>query len=308
VTTATGTPIALELGDVRAELGTVAALLRSLTVGGAALVEHTPPDQTPAFGNGIVLVPWPNRVRDARWTLDGESQQLDITEVARGGALHGLLRFTDYDVREQTPDAATLGALIAPQHGWPFILDTWVRYALTPDGITVTHGVRNLSARSAPWAVGTHPFLRVGDAPVEQLTLTAPAATYFVVDERLNPTSEDPVTAPVDLRTPRVVGDLELDTAYGSLAHANAGDGRGDSAWLIAPDGARTTLWQDLDWGYLQVFTTDSFPRAGAFGRAVAVEPMTAPPDALNSGQSLIWLDPDATWEGSWGLRYAPAP
>jgi aldose 1-epimerase len=308
VTTATGTPIVLERGDVRAELGTVAALLRSLTVGGAALVEHTPADQTPAFGNGIVLVPWPNRVRDARWTLDGEPQQLDITEVARGGALHGLLRFTDYAVREQTPDAVTLGALIAPQHGWPFTLDTWVRYALTPDGITVTHGARNHSGRPAPWAVGTHPFLRVGETPVEQLTLTAPAASYFVVDERLNPTGEDPVTPAVDLRTPRTVGELDLDTAYGTLTHAAPADGRGDSAWLDAPDGARTTLWQDLDWGYLQVFTTDSFPRDGVLGRGVAVEPMTAPPDALNSGQSLSWLDPGATWEGSWGLRYTPAP
>jgi aldose 1-epimerase len=308
VTTATGTPIVLELGDVRAELGTVAALLRSLTVGGTALVEHTPAEQTPAFGNGIVLVPWPNRVRDARWTLDGEPQQLDITEVARGGALHGLLRFTDYTVREQTPDAVTLGALIAPQHGWPFLLDTWVRYALTPDGITVTHGVRNLSATKAPWAVGTHPFLRVGDVPVEQLTLTAPAASYFVVDDRLNPTAEEPVTASIDLRTARIVAELDLDTAYGTLTHASTSGGRGDSAWLDAPDGARTTLWQDLDWGYLQVFTTDSFPRAGLLGRAVAVEPMTAPPDALNSGQSLIWLDADATWEGSWGIRFTPAP
>jgi aldose 1-epimerase len=308
VTTATGTPISLERADVRAELGTVAAVLRSLTVDGVALVESTPADQTPAFGNGIVLAPWPNRVRDARWTLDGEPQQLDITEVARGGALHGLLRYTDYSVREQTRDAVTLGALIAPQHGWPFILDTWVRYALEPDGVTVTHGARNLSTRPAPWAVGTHPFLRVGDVPVEQLTLTAPAATYFEVDERLNPTAESAVTPVTDLRAGRLVGDLELDTAYGSLTHANPVNGRGDSAWLDAPDGSRTTLWQDLDWGYIQVFTTDSFPRDGVMGRAVAVEPMTAPPDALNSGQSLIWIEPGATWEGSWGLRRTPAP
>ncbi|HEX7834992.1 MAG TPA: aldose 1-epimerase family protein [Pseudolysinimonas sp.] len=307
MTTATGTPVVLERADVRAELGTVAALLRSLTVGGAALVEHTPADQPPAFGNGIVLVPWPNRVRDARWSFDGQPQQLDITEVARGGALHGLLRFTDYAIREQTPDAVTFAALIAPQHGWPFLLDTWVRYALEPDGVTVTHGVRNLSAQRAPWAVGTHPFLRVGDVPVEQLTITAPAATYFEVDERLNPVAESPVTAAVDLRDPRVVGELALDTAYGGLVHGAPADGRGDSAWLDAPDGSRTTLWQDLDWSYLQVFTTDRFPRGGSFGRAIAVEPMTAPPDALNSGQGLIWLEPDAAWQGSWGLRYTPA-
>ena len=33
---------------------------------------------------------------------------------------------------------------------------------------------------------------------------------------------------------------------------------------------------------------------------------MTAPPDALNSGTDLIWLEPGESWSGSWGVRYAP--
>jgi aldose 1-epimerase len=296
--------ITLTLGDVSAEIDTVAAALRSLTVGGAALTEPRLDDAIPPFCNGIVLAPWPNRVRDARWTLDGQVQQLDITEPDRGGALHGLLQFTDYEVLAQSDEMVTLGAFIAPQHGWPFSLETDVTYTLDSDGIRVTHAVRNVGARRAPYAVGTHPFLRVGDTPVEQLTLTAPAATYFEVDERLNPVAESPVTPAVDLRGGRLVGELILDTAYGTLTHANPADEHGDSAWLEAPDGARTTLWQDLAWGYLQVFTTTQFPRPEGLGTAVAVEPMTAPPDALNSGQGLVWLEPDGAWQGSWGLRY----
>lgn len=296
--------IPLTLGEVHAEIDTVAAALRELTVGGAALTEPRRDAGLPPFCNGIVLAPWPNRVRDARWMLDGQVQQLDITEPARGGALHGLLQFTDYEVLSRSDAMVTLGAFIAPQHGWPFALETDVTYALEPDGIRVTHAVRNVGTARAPYAVGTHPFLRVGATPVEQLTLTAPAATYFEVDDRLNPVAESPVTADVDLRSGRVVGELRLDTAYGSLAHATPADGRGDSAWLEAPDGARTTLWQELGWGYLQVFTTREFPGVDGPATAVAVEPMTAPPDALNSGQGLIWLDPDAGWQGSWGLRY----
>ncbi|MEO8262772.1 MAG: aldose 1-epimerase family protein [Pseudolysinimonas sp.] len=297
--------ILLESGAVRAEIDTVAAALRSLTVAGAALTEPRLDDDLPPFCNGIVLAPWPNRVRDAKWMLDGTAQQLDITEPDRGGALHGLLQFADYEVFARSDDEVTLSAFIAPQHGWPFALETSVTYALTHDGIRVTHAATNVSARRAPYAVGTHPFLRVGDNPVEQLTLTVPAATYFEVDERLNPTAESPVEGTLsDLRHGPVVGSLELDTAYGSLTHAYPVDGRGVSAWLEAPDGARTTLWQDLDWGYLQVFTTSSFPRPDGLGTAVAVEPMTAPPDALNTGQGLIWIEPGADWSGSWGLGY----
>jgi aldose 1-epimerase len=306
--------IRLATGSVHAEIDTVAAALRLLTVDGVHITEPRLDDAMPPFCSGIVLAPWPNRVRDGRWTLDGATLQLDITEPARGGALHGLLQFTDYELFSRADDAVTLGAFIPPQHGWPFALETQVTYALTPDGIEVTHSATNVGSRPAPFGVGAHPYLRVGETPVEQLRLTAPVASYFEVDGVLNPTAESPVEGtPSDLRHGPLVGDLDLDTAYGSLTHAapvagaGGGVGRGDSAWLEAPDGARTTLWQNLDWGYLQVFTTPIFPRADGLGVAVAVEPMTAPPDALNSGQGLVWIEPGAGWQGSWGLRYTPA-
>ncbi|MDP9027909.1 MAG: aldose 1-epimerase family protein [Actinomycetota bacterium] len=308
--TPTGTTVALELGAVRAEIGTVAAVLRSLTVDGHDLVQPTRADEPPAMCNGAVLSPWPNRVRAGRWLLDDAPQQLDITEPARGGALHGLLQFTDYTINEQTDAAATLSATVFPQHGWPFLLDTWIRYELTADGLTATHGVTNRAAARAPYAIGTHPYLRVGDAAIAELELTVSAATYFEVDALLDPIDEVPVEGTAyDVRIPQRVGGIDFDTAFGQVEHANASDGptgaRGDVAWLTAPDGSRTTLWQNLDWGYVQVFTTRIFPTSGGLIDAIAVEPMTAPPDALNSGQSLIWLEPGERWSGSWGLRYA---
>ncbi len=307
----TGRPITLHLGDVRAEIGSVAAVLRSLTVGGVALVQETPADEAPAFCNGITLAPWPNRVRGGRWTLDGEPQQLDITEPTRGGSLHGLLEFADHEVRERSDAAVTLEATIYPQHGWPFLLETWVRYELTPDGLTATHGVTNRSTERAPYATGAHPYLRVGATPIADLEITVPAASYVDVDERLDFVAELPVEGTgFDLRAPRRVGEVSYDTAFGELTPVNVVDGRGEVAWLTAPDRARTTLWQDADWRWVQVFTTHIFPahplaRDGVLIDAIAVEPLTAPPDALNSGTGLRWLAPGESWQGSWGLRYA---
>jgi aldose 1-epimerase len=297
---AAGKLIVLEADGARAEIGTVAALLRSLRVGGVQLTEATDGSGAPPFACGIILAPWPNRVRDGKWTHAGAGLQLDITETSRGNALHGLLRFADYQVRAQTAGSATLGALIAPQHGWPFLLDTWVRYEVRPDGLTVTHGVTNLGTERAPYATGAHPFLRIGDHPTEDLVLTVEAGTYFEVDDRMNPIGEPAVDGTrYDLRAGRRLGDEFFDTAFGGVTHRD-----GASAWLTAPDGATLELVQDVDWGYVQVFTTPVFPRAGVTGIAVAVEPMTAPPDALNSGQGLRWLEPGEASEGSWGLRY----
>ena len=299
--TPTGERITLANGVARAEVGTVAAVLCSLSIGDVQLTEPIAADAKPEFCNGTVLVPWPNRVRDARWTHQGRELRLDITEPARGNALHGLLQFTEHEVRERTDDSVTLGVVVHPQHGWPFQLDTWVRFELRPDGLDVTHGVENRSEESAPYATGTHPFLRIGDVPVGDLTLTVPAASYFAVDDRLNPTGELAVLeTPYDLRDGSLVSELVLDTAFGGL---NTEDRI--SATLEAPDGSRLDVLQDDDWEYLQVFTTEIFPGAAGLKRAIAIEPMTAPPDALNSGLGLRWLEPGELWEGSWGLRYA---
>jgi aldose 1-epimerase len=303
-----GQPLSLRRGAVEARVGTVAAALRSLTVGGAHLTQPTPDDRMPSSGNGIVLAPWPNRVRDGRWSWRGEEQVLDLTERERGNALHGLLRYAEYAIRAQADDEVTLGATIYPQHGWPFLVDTWVRYRLLDDGIEVTHGAANHGGEPAPFATGTHPFLRVGDAAIADLELVLPASRYVAVDERLNPTGLLPVDGtPVDLRDGPRVGALDLDTAYGDIAFTDVVDGRGTSATLIAPDGARTLLRQDVDWGWAQVYTTHVFSTPDGPIDAIAVEPMTAPPDALNSGTGLVWIEPGESWQGGWELRRTEA-
>ena len=296
----TGRSLVLAAGGVRAEIGTVAAVLRSLTVDGIAVTEPLPAGAAPPMAAGIVLAPWPNRVRDAVWMLDGRPQQLDITEVARSNAIHGLLRNTDYEVRAQAPDSVTLGALIPPQHGWPFLLDTWVRYELRADGLAVTHGVVNHSDRPAPYAVGAHPYFRVGAVPVEELELAVAATTYYEVDARMNPVAQHPVEGtPYDLRAGAALANLTLDTPFGGVVP-------GVAARLTAPDGARVELLLDDDWRYLQVFTAKEFPRPAGSGLAVALEPMTAAPDALNSGDGLRRLAPGEAWEGRWAVRRVP--
>lgn len=302
-----GRQFVLENGGARAEVGSLAAVLRSLTVDGIDLTEPIGDDVLTPMGCGMVLAPWPNRVRDALWQLEGEPQQLDITEPPRRNAIHGLLRNTGYRLLAQDASSVTLGAMIAPQHGWPFLLDTSVDYRLEPDGLTVTHAVQNLSSRRAPWAVGAHPYFRVGDVPVEQLTVTLTAEVRIQLDERSNPAAEHPVDAPGaggpgDLRRGRPLAGLTLDSPYGRLANRA---GRADVAWLTAPDGSTTTLWADAAFGWIQAYTPAEFPRPDGPGLAVALEPMTAPPDALNSGTDLIWLESGASWSASWGVRFA---
>jgi aldose 1-epimerase len=289
-------------GQVRADITQVAAALRTLSIDGLDLTEPYPAGVVPPFGAGTVLVPWPNRVEDGIWVHDGVKEQLDLTEPERHNALHGLLRDRPYDVVEEGEGSLTLAATVYPTRGFPFTLDTTVRYQLVDDGILVTHGVTNIGGTRAPYAVGTHPFLRLGDVPTAELSLSVAAGTRFETDARLNPTAETPVDGTeYDLRGGRSVAALELDDAFGEVTPV---DGVSRHR-LTADDGRFVELWQESDFGYVQVFTTRAFPKAGGTGLAIAVEPMTAPPNALNSGKGLRWLEPGESWSGSWGIRYS---
>jgi aldose 1-epimerase len=59
------------------------------------------------------------------------------------------------------------------------------------------------------------------------------------------------------------------------------------------------TVWADASWPYVQLFTGD-LPDVQR--RGFAVEPMTCPPNAFNTGEGVIRLEPGDTFDGTWGI------
>ena len=300
-------------GTSTATITEVAAGLRSYAVGGIDLIETFPESVQPPMASGIVLVPWPNRIRDGRWTHDGVTRQLVLTEPAKHNASHGLLRFAPYREAARTESSITLAATIFPQTGYPFQLDTSVTYTLTPDGLEVTHWAQNVGADAAPYAVGAHPYFQIGGVPTGDLTVTTSAATRILVDDRSNPIGTESVAGTsFDLRAGRRVGELDLDVGFEDVAVL---DNRVEHT-LAAPDGRSLTIWGDENMRYVQVYTPRNFPTiananasagaaaATAVHQAVAIEPMTAPADAFNTGKGVHWLEPGAEWSVRWGIRH----
>lgn len=298
-------------GEARATVVALAGGLRRYTVNGVDLVEPFDERTIAPKGAGITLAPWPNRVRDGRWTLDGELQELDITERETGNAIHGLLRNTAFrrveapipaTAPEQAPDerSVTLEAEILPQHGYPFALRVRVTYELHAAGLTVTHEALNLGSTRAPVALGAHPYLRLGAIDTGELTLTLPATTYLEVDAQQIPVAECPVEGtPFDLRAGVRVGETTLDHGFAGL-----GD-EGFSATLAADNGDSVTMRAEPPFAFAQVFTPSEFPTLDRGpARACAVEPMTAPADALNSGRGLAWLALGETLRAVWHLEH----
>ncbi|MGZ3141003.1 aldose 1-epimerase family protein [Lentzea chajnantorensis] len=282
-----------------AVITTVGAGLRSFEVNGVPYVETFGPDEKPPMSAGAVLVPWPNRTAGACWTLDGEVQHLEVTEPARGNAIHGLVRRRPWSVLEHTGSLVTLETVIDPQPGWPAALRTTVSYALDDNGLTIAHHVTNVGELATPFGVGTHPYPRAGNASTDSCTLTLAATTVLPLDlERMVPSGP---AVPVegtsyDFRAGRPLAGVQLDTPFGGCEPGRDGLVRHS----LAGDGWGVELWADPDFRWVQVYTPEAYPGRG---RAVAVEPMTCPPDALNSGVDLIWVAPGESWGARWGVR-----
>lgn len=292
----TGAQFEIRSGAVEAVVTEVGAVLRALTVDGHPLVETFPADARPPRGSGGILVPWPNRVAAGRWTFRDRPQQLALTEPAAGNAIHGLLRHTLYRVAEQAADAVTLTAVVPEQPGWPVPLDTAVRFAVGPDGLAVTHTLTNIGGEPVPVGVGAHPYLRAGAAATDDCTLTLAATTVLPLRDQLPSGPEEPIDPA--LRTGQPLRGVELDHAFGGVQPEDGPGGVKVRHRLSGPDGT-TELWADPVFAWVQVFTPDDHPGRG---RAVAVEPMTCPPDALNSGAGLVELAPGETFTASWGI------
>jgi aldose 1-epimerase len=244
-----------------------------------------------------VLVPWPNRLRGGRYTFDGVEYQLPLTEPARGNASHGLARWDRWQPVRQEPSTVTLGLDLVPQTGWPFEVRVEVTYAVHAElGLAVTALATNTGTVRAPFGAGFHPYLSTRGHGIADVQLQAPVRDRIVVDEAMVPVGTAPVAGtPYDLTRGGRLGSVRMDDGF---TVQPGQDGRGVAELGTRSGGA--VVWFDRAFGFLQVFTPDLLA-GGQPG--VALEPMTCPADAFNSGTGLIVLPPGGSWTGSWGIQ-----
>ena len=291
-----GQEFVIVAGEHEATIVEVGGGLRAYRHAGRDVVASYPVDTLQPKCAGGVLVPWPNRLRDGRYTFEGQPLQVALTEPKAGNAIHGLGRWERWRATQHEPDSVTMRLDIVPQTGWPFELRFEVRYSLHPEaGLIVSAEATNYGSGRAPFGAGFHPYLATGGAPLEEVKLTLPAAQRLVLDEMQVPIGDQSVhRTPYDFRKGKRLKELRMDDGFTDLATV---DGRGAAEVHTKGGGAR--LWFDETFRYLQVFTLDNLT-AGT--PAVAIEPMTCAPDAFNSGAGLIVLEPGGTWSGAWGI------
>ncbi|NHC46307.1 aldose 1-epimerase family protein [Motilibacter aurantiacus] len=297
-----GEQVELSAAGYTAVVTQVGAGLRSLRAHGRPLVREYPADSLTPVSSGVVLAPWPNRIRDGAYSFDGRDHLVPINEHDRGNALHGLVAWSAWDVAERSAERAVLRTRVWPSPAYPTILDLEAEYALGPDGLEWTLRAVNAGDVSAPYGASIHPYVLPGAAgTVDDWTLRLPAARYLDVDpERLLPREVLPVEGtPFDFRAGRAVEDLFVDHAFTEVSFGEDGYAR---VQVLGADGTGVEVVWDSASPWVQVHTADR-PEPELNRTGLAVEPMTCPPDAFNSGTDLVTLAPGAEHAVSWRIR-----
>lgn len=310
----TGVDHLIRGGGYEARVASVGASLRALRFEGRDLVLPFETDAPRPAMSGAVLAPWPNRLADGSYVFGGERHRLPLTEPELRNAAHGLVAWQHFECTERSDDAVTLRTRIEAQPGYPWPVRVEVRFSVSASGFRQSVTATNEGAEAAPVGLGVHPYLVVDGGGidddgmdgggVDDWVLEVPARSVLVVSEdRLLPVGLEPVDrylgGALDHREGRAIGATVLNHAFGDLEAD--GDGRA-TVRLSNAHGRGVALTVDSSVKWLQVYTADGLPGHDR-RRALAVEPMTCPPDAFNSGTDLHILPPGGETSLGWGLR-----
>jgi aldose 1-epimerase len=297
-----GEQFEIRLGEQRAVAVEVGGGLRTYSVGDRHILDGYDVEDMCDGARCQTLVPWPNRVQDGKWSWRGVGQQLALTEPEQHNAIHGLVRWMPWTLLERDEASVILGCTSHPQPGYPWTVEVRNAWSLHEDGLAVAVTIRNCSDTDAPVAAGFHPYLTVGTPTIDDALLTVPGETRLLTGDQQIPTGREGVDGTAyDFREPRRLGDLKIDHTYTDL-HRD-GDGR-CRLRLAHPDGSSgVTFWIDEAFPYLEIFTGDALPDPARRRRGLGVEPMSVPPNAMVTGESVVSLAPGKSWQGHWGIN-----
>src|SRR4029450_3595925 len=113
-----------------------------------------------------------------------QTQQLRISDIATGAALHGLVHWVRWDLNQVTDSRIVLSHSIVPQSGYPFIVKLRIAYELSGQGLSARLVADNPTAEPVPYGCCPHPYLSAGPAGLDDWELLLSARSRSDGDQR----------------------------------------------------------------------------------------------------------------------------
>lgn len=232
------------------------------------------------------LFPWANRlggfqyeIEDRGVTLSGHSPTLRYD--GNGLPMHGLMwPHLAWSIETTAPDSLTAHYDWSHPKGlviFPYPCRLTMTATVAPGNLTIETALAPTGDIGVPVSFGFHPYLGLPDVPRQDWQVTLPEMQHLTLDKQMIPTGASEPFPGLDA----ALGNRDFDDGFALL---------GDSATLsVAVGGHRISVDLLEGYPYTQVYA----PHDKDF---LAFEPMTAPTNALISGNGLRLVAPGETF------------
>lgn len=248
-------------------------------------------DHHTAF-KGSKLSPFPNRIPDGKFEFKGKSYQLILNDLPANNNLHALLHNRPFEVVEQSADEA--GATVKLRYvykgtdlGYPFPYELLVTYTMDVSGVKFHTQIQNTGTETLPLGDGWHPYFQFDN--LDQINMQMGPA------KRLSSNVGNALSDEHGFEVEASLAGNALDDCFEAKEN-----GEYQIFLRDQKQGIEIEICQESEIGkykYFQIYTPPS-------RRSIAVEPVTCPPDAFNSGIGLIKLEPKQEVSMTFGIKY----
>ncbi len=248
---------------------------------------------------GIPLLhPWANRLAGPSYRVGDTTVRLpkpagrfgtDPGGLPIHGALPGLLRWT---VQAGSPPD-----LLSAQLQWrsaellelfEFEHELAMQASVAAGELSLTTTLRATGTDRVPVSFGFHPYLRLPRSSRDDWRVALGAAQRLVLDERMIPTGAREPLAEREF----MLGEQSWDDG---LAELDPGEPR----FSVADGRTMLTVTFEEGFHYAQVYAPPGHDY-------ICFEPMTAPTNALDSGDGLILVEPGDEYRTRWSVTVTP--
>lgn len=241
--------------------------------------------------SSFIMLPWANRLRDARFRYEGMEYQLEPSS-ADGTAIHGTVRRLPWRVASAEPTRVvnTFHSIDHEGINFPFEFSAQAEFRLDGADFVLALTLKNEDTQPFPAGFGHHPYF-VRDRAVQ---VEIPCDSRFELDNMLASAPPVPVTPASDFRALRELGDAAHEELFsgrlGSLA-----------ARMVYPQASLAMYADDL-FQQVLLFAPEGKP-------FFAIEPQTNANDGFNLydkdivGSGVFELSPGESKTGTVILR-----